>query len=106
MRLLPLIPILQVAGILATLRMMDRWSYDKEIILNKNKIWKRQILFPLVPNITLTAILVYLQSSGLIRFINLFMPDLAWIARVSGTLAGLWVILRAWFFLRILRKGA
>ena len=61
-------------------------------------------MLPLVPNLALTALLGYLRSSGLIRFIGLFMPDLAWIVRISGGFAGVWALLRTGLMLRSLRE--
>jgi len=61
-------------------------------------------LLPLIPNLTLAAILAYLQSSRLLRFIDLFMPDLGWIVRISGGFAGVWALLRTGLMLRSLRE--
>ena len=69
-------------------------------------MWGEHILLPLIPNLSLAAILVYLRSSGLLRFLHLFMPDLAWIARISGGFAGIWAFLRTGLILRTLRKAS
>ena len=68
-------------------------------------MWGQHILLPLIPNLSLVAILVYLRSSGLLRFLKLFMPDLSWIVRISGGFAGIWAILRTGLILRTLRKS-
>ncbi len=68
-------------------------------------MWGQHILLPLIPNLALAGILVYLQSSRLIRFLHLFMPDLAWIARISGSFAGIWMFLRTWLILHTLRQS-
>ena len=60
----------------------------------------------MIPNLTLAGILVYLRSSGLIRFLHLFMPDLAWIARTSGSFAAIWAVLRTGLMLRALRGSS
>jgi hypothetical protein len=104
MRLLPLIPLLQVVGVFVTLRLLHRWHHDAALRPSNGRIWGQHILLPLIPNLTLTAILVYLRSSGLLRYMHLFNPDLAWIARISGGFAGLWVFLRTGLILRTLRK--
>jgi CubicO group peptidase (beta-lactamase class C family) len=104
MRLLPLIPILQIADVFATLRLLSIWRRDPQLRPNGGHAWGKHILPVLIPNLTLTAILVYLRSSGLLRFIQLFMPDLAWIARICGGFAGIWSFLRTGFILRALRK--
>jgi CubicO group peptidase (beta-lactamase class C family) len=104
MRLLPLIPLLQVAGALATLRRLDRWRRDPAARPGRGCVAGRHILLPLIPNLSLAAILGYLQSGGLIRFLHLFMPDLAWIARTSGGFAGLWAVLRTGLILLTLQR--
>ncbi len=71
----------------------------------RGRAWGQHIVLPLIPNLSLAAILLYLRSSGLIRFLDLFMPDLAWIARISGGFAGIWAVLRTGLILRALRKG-
>ena len=94
MRLLPLMPLVQVAGVLATRRRLSQWRGDPATRPQGGRLWGRHILLPLIPNLSLAAILAYLRSSGLLRFIHLFMPDLAWTVRISGGFAGLWAILR------------
>jgi hypothetical protein len=102
--LLLLIPFLQIVGVLATLRLLSHWRRDPAIRPGGGPMWGQHILLPLIPNLTLAAILVYLRSSGLLRFMHLFMPDLAWIARISGGFAGIWAFLRTGLILQTLRK--
>jgi CubicO group peptidase (beta-lactamase class C family) len=100
MRLLPLIPLLQVAGVFATLRLLSHWRRDPAIRPNGGRMWGQHILLPLIPNLSLVVILVYLGSTGLLRFLHLFMPDISWIARISGGFAGIWAFLRTGLILR------
>ncbi len=104
MRLLPLIPLLQVAGVIITLGFLHRWQSEPARRPSQGRMWRQHILFPLVPNLSLAAMLVYLRSTGLLTFLNLFMPDLAWIARISGGFAGIWAFLRTGLILHALRK--
>jgi CubicO group peptidase (beta-lactamase class C family) len=104
MRLLPLIPILQVVSVFATLGRLRDWRRNPALRPGSGRLWGEHILIPLLPDLALAAILVYLRSSGLIRFLQLFMPDLAWIARVSGAFAGIWAILRTGLIFQALRK--
>ncbi len=104
MRLLPLIPLLQVIGVLTTLRRIGRWRADPALRPASKHLWGEHILLPLIPNLTLAGILVYLQSKGLMRFVRLYMPDLAWIAQVSGGFAGIWAVLRSILMLGNSRK--
>jgi CubicO group peptidase (beta-lactamase class C family) len=104
MRSLPLIPLLQVVGVTATLRLLRRWDRDPALCPSEGRIWGQHILLPLIPNLSLAAVLVYLRSSGLLRFMHLFIPDLAWIARISGGFASVWAFLRTGLILRTLRR--
>jgi CubicO group peptidase (beta-lactamase class C family) len=104
MRLLPLIPILQLAGVYATLRSLSIWRRDPQLRPSAGQVWGKHILPALIPNLALTALLGYLRSTGLLRFMQLFMPDLAWIIRISGGFAGTWAFLRTGLILGALRK--
>ena len=103
-RSLPLIPLLQIAGVLTTLRMLRRWREDPQSRPSRGRTWRQHILLPLVPNLTLAGLLVYLQSSRMMRFLHLFMPDLAWITRISGVFAGIWAVLRTGLVLRASKR--
>jgi hypothetical protein len=87
------------------LRMLRRWDRNPALRPSSGRTWGRQVLFPLIPSLSLAAFLVYLRSSGLIRFLDLFLPDLAWVARISGSFAGIWAFLRIGLILKTLRKS-
>jgi len=102
-RLLPLLPLLQVVTAIATVGTLRRWSRDGALRPAGARSWARHILLPLIPNLSLAGGLAYLKSSGMLAFLRLFMPDLAWILRVSGVFAGAWAVLRTGLLLRSLR---
>jgi CubicO group peptidase (beta-lactamase class C family) len=104
MRLLPLIPLLQAAGVFATLQSLRRGRRDPARRPSSGRIWGRHILLPLIPNLSLAAILATLRSSGLLRFMQLFLPDLAWVVRISGGFAAGWALLRTGLMLRALQE--
>jgi hypothetical protein len=104
MRLLPLIPLLQIVGVTATLQELRRWDKESALRPSTRRVWGEHTLLPLAPNLTLAGLLVYLHSSGMIRFIRLYMPDLFWVVRISGGFAGVWALLRTFLFLRVRRK--
>ncbi|MBE0698525.1 MAG: hypothetical protein IH586_16535, partial [Anaerolineaceae bacterium] len=104
MRLLPLIPILQIVGVVTTLRSFSIWRRNPQLRPSGGRVWWKHILPALIPNLALTALLGYLRSSGLLRFVQLFMPDLAWITRICGGFAAIWVFLRTGLILKALRK--
>jgi hypothetical protein len=103
-RLLPLIPLQQIAGVAVTLGFLRRWQREPESLPSQGRLWRQHILLPLIPNLTLSAMLIYLQSSGMIRFLQLFMPDLALVAKISGVFATIWVSLHTGLMLQLLRK--
>lgn len=94
MRLLPLIPLLQVVDIITSMQRFIRWRKNSALRPSPGLMWRQHILLSLAPNLGLAAILGFLKSAGLLRYLNLFNPDLAWIARVSGSIGGLWAVLR------------
>jgi CubicO group peptidase (beta-lactamase class C family) len=104
MRALPLIPLVQIVGALVTFRILRRWRQNPALGPGGGRLWGQHILLPLIPNLSLAAILVYLQSSGLLRYMHLYMPDLSWIIRIGGGFAGLWAVLRTGLILRTLRE--
>jgi CubicO group peptidase (beta-lactamase class C family) len=104
MRLLPLIPLLQIAGVFATLRMLRQWDRDAALRPGAGNAWGQHIILPLIPNLSLAAILVYLRSNGLMRYLHLYNPDLAWITSICGGFAGIWSCLRTGLILQALRK--
>ena len=103
-RLLPLIPLIQAAGVVVTFRFLHRWQRNPASRPSRGRMWRQHILLPLIPNLAMAAILAYLRSNGLIRFMHLYMPDLAWIVRISGSFAAIWAFLRTGLILRTLGR--
>lgn len=103
MRALPLIPLLQIAGVAGTLRWLRRWQRDPA---RKGRALSptRSILLPLIPNLLLVAIPIVVQVKGASRFLRLFLPDAYWLTLICGAFAGLWTFLRTGLILRTLRE--
>ncbi|CAG1772849.1 partial Protein flp, partial [uncultured bacterium] len=106
MRALLLVPLLQIAGVLATLRLLRDWRRDAEHRPSGARLWGRHILLPLIPNVSLVALPIFLQIRRMLRYLMLYMPDVAWIAIIGGGFAGIWSLLRTGLILRSLRKSA
>lgn len=105
MRGLLLIPLLQIAGVVLTVRRLRRWRRDPMSRPSGMGKWGRHILLPLIPNLLVT--LTLLPMLGAMRgFWRLFTPDFSWIATVCGTFAGLWSLLRTGLVLRALEEPA
>jgi CubicO group peptidase (beta-lactamase class C family) len=94
MRMLPLIPLFQLMGVISTLGKLRRWREEPEPKSTQGRMLVQHVLLPLIPDLSLAAGLGYLRSSGLLRYFDLYLPDLAWVARISGNLAANWAILR------------
>jgi CubicO group peptidase (beta-lactamase class C family) len=103
-RLLPLIPLLQVMHGFASLRrLLQRGRPALHPDTRRGQV--KQFWLPFIPNLSLAALLVYLRSRGLLRFLDLYMPDIAWVARISGSLGGLLAFLHTGLLLKAMRKG-
>jgi len=102
-RSLLLIPLLQIAGVTAMFGLLRRWRRDPATRPSDERLWGQHILLPLIPNLlaALTLIPVLGKMGG---FLRLFLPDVAWIALISGAFAGVWAFLRTGMMLRELRK--
>jgi CubicO group peptidase (beta-lactamase class C family) len=99
MRAMPLVPILQIAGVACTLWQVRRWRRDPTRRPSRGRLWRRHIILPLVPNLLPGLLLVPLLSE--IRgFLRLFTPDLSGIAAVCGSFSLLWSFIRTKLLLR------
>ncbi|MBP1701624.1 MAG: transport system ATP-binding protein [Chloroflexi bacterium] len=103
MRAMLLIPLIQIAGVAATLRRLRGWRADPETRPSSGRMWRQHILLPLIPNL-LTALTLVPVLGKMGGFIRLFMPDFSWIALICGSFAGIWSFLRTGLILRTLRK--
>ena len=103
MRLLPLIPLLQIAGVAATLLQLRRWRQGLERRPSRGRMWGQHILLPLIPNL-LVALTLIPMLSRMRGFLMLFMPDISWIAMICGSFAVVWSFLRTGLILRTLRR--
>jgi CubicO group peptidase (beta-lactamase class C family) len=104
MRLLPIIPLLQILGIVSTLWRLRRWQEVPVSPATRVSVWRKHVL-TLAPNLSMLASLIWLRSSGLLRYFDIYLPDLAWITRISGSFAALWVVIRTAFTMKILSKS-
>jgi hypothetical protein len=104
MRALLLIPLLQIAGVTATLRQISRWRKAPALRPSRGALWRRHILLPLIPNLLLAAIPGYLLASKMLGFMLLFFADFSWLAFICGGFAALWACLRTGLMLGAFRK--
>lgn len=105
LRGLLLIPLLQIIGVVVTLRQLRRWRLDPERRPRGGRKWGLHILLPLIPNllVALTLIPILGKTRG---YLMLYMPDYSWIAIICGSFAGIWSILRTGLVLRALKKSS
>ncbi len=103
MRGLLLIPILQIAGVVATFRLLHRWRADPAFQPSRGRMWRQYILLPLIPNL-LTALTLIPMLGKMRGFMKLFARDYSWIALICGSFAGIWSILRTGMILRTIKQ--
>jgi CubicO group peptidase (beta-lactamase class C family) len=103
LRSLLLIPLLQIVGVVATLRLLGRWRQDPRRRPSRTRIWGFHLLPSMVLNLIPIASGLALLTSNLRGFLLLFMPDLSWLALISGGFALVWSFLRTGLILRALR---
>lgn len=102
MRLLPLIPLLQIAGVTSTLRQLHRWRANRALHPSRGRMWRQHILLPLIPNL-LTAFTLVPLLGKMRGWVRLFLPDFSWIAMICGSISLVWSFLRTGLILRALR---
>ncbi|MBN2003528.1 MAG: beta-lactamase family protein [Anaerolineae bacterium] len=97
-----LIPLLQVAGVAATLWSLRRWRQNPACRPSGGRKWGLHILLPLIPNLSVALMLIPMfgETRG---YLKLYMPDYSWIAIICGGFAGIWAFLRTGLVLRAKR---
>jgi CubicO group peptidase (beta-lactamase class C family) len=104
LRLLLIIPLLQLISVAATLRLIHRWRNGLKIRPSRVRKWVRYILLPLIINLLVAFIMVLsLLGSGSISSGLLFTPDMTWIALICGGFSLVWGFLHTGLVLRALR---
>lgn len=104
MRALALIPLLQILGVITTLRAVRSWRLNPTLRPSRERICGQHLLLPLIPDLTLSAIPIYFWYKKMLGYLRLFMPDVYWIALICGAFAGIWSFLRTGLILKALRK--
>ncbi|HSM58965.1 MAG TPA: alpha/beta fold hydrolase, partial [Candidatus Sulfomarinibacteraceae bacterium] len=98
-----LIPVLQVAGVLVTLRRLRRWRLEPERRPSGKPGIAVQVLLPLVANLSLAGTLRPMLGKGR-GYLRRYMPDYAWIAMICGGFALVWSVVRTGLVLRALKR--
>jgi CubicO group peptidase (beta-lactamase class C family) len=101
-----LIPLLQITGVAVTLGLLRRWRQQPQRRPSCGRAWGLYILPPLILNLLLTVVPIYLLANRLLGFMLLFAPDFTWIALISGGFAGIWAFLRTGLILRTMQKAS
>jgi CubicO group peptidase (beta-lactamase class C family) len=104
LRGLPLIPVLQIVGVAATLRRLGRWHQDPTSHPLGATKWGRHILLPLIPELLTSLPLFGLMWTDTLDVMLLYMPDVSSITLVCGSFALAWMALRTGLVLGTLRK--
>ncbi len=98
-----LLPVLQGAGVVATLTRLRHWQRDPARRPNGGRRWGLHVLLPLIANLLIALSLKPLlgKRSG---YLKLYMPDSSRIATVCGSFALVWGFLRTVLVIHSLRK--
>jgi len=94
LRALLLVPLLQAAGVVTTLRAVQRWRANPAERPARRMLWGRHILLPLIPNLLTASALLFILGKTF-NYKLVYMPDVAGTSLVSGSFAALWSIVRS-----------
>jgi CubicO group peptidase (beta-lactamase class C family) len=100
-----LVPVLQVAGVAATIGQLHCWRLHPERRPSSGKSRSQHVLLPLIPNL-LVALTLRSMLGKRRGYLRLYMPDYALIAIVCGSFSLLWSFLRTGVVLRALREAS
>jgi CubicO group peptidase (beta-lactamase class C family) len=100
-----LLPAMQILGVVATLLRLRRWRKLSNSRPSQRRMWLLHILPSMITNMAVAGIPIALIVSPLRGFLLFFAPDFTWIARICGSFAGIWMVVRTGLILRTLRKG-
>jgi CubicO group peptidase (beta-lactamase class C family) len=100
-----LIPLLQIIGVVTTLRLLRHWRREPMSRPSGGRKWGLHVLLPLGFNLLVASTLIPLLGATR-GFWMLFMPDFSWIAIICGGFAGIWAFLRTGLVLGALRKAS
>jgi CubicO group peptidase (beta-lactamase class C family) len=95
-----LIPVMQIGGVVATLRRLRGWQRDPSVRPGRVRLWLLHILLPIALNLVLVAFALGLLATSLRPMILLFMPDLSWLFLICGGFALVWIFVRTRLILR------
>lgn len=98
-----LLPILFISSILTTFKRIERWQMHPASRPNPTRIWLWHILLPAICNLVIITSAVAILASGMLKFIMLFMGDIASVILLCGGIALVWVFVRTPLVLRVLR---
>lgn len=105
-RALLLIPLLQIAGVAATLRLLRHWRRKPARVSSCERMWLLHILLPLIPNLSLAAVPIFLRVRGMLGYLKLYMPDVYWTALICGGFSLGWSFFRTGLLLGALSKSS
>jgi CubicO group peptidase (beta-lactamase class C family) len=98
-----LLPILQIADVVATLRLSHSRGPDAERQPGTGREWRRYFVIPLIFNL-LASLLIRPLLGRRRGYLKLYMPDFSLLAAVCGGFSLVWSFLRAGLVIRALRN--
>ncbi len=88
-----LIPLLQLIDVGVTLGMLRNRRLDSEPLVNSQGLRGLRLLLPLTANLLVALSLIPMFGRSR-KYLQLYMPDFAWLACFSGSFALIWSLLR------------
>ena len=103
LRALLLLPVLQGVLIFAGLRRIQGWQSGERSLPGRTRLWLVHILLPSLVNLLLAAGAIAILASGMLKFIMLFMGDIASVVLLCGGVSLVWLVMRTVMMVRVLR---
>jgi CubicO group peptidase (beta-lactamase class C family) len=103
LRALLFLPVLQSVLIFRGFRRIKNWQNGERPLPGATRMWLLHILLPAICNLMIITSAVAILASGMLKFIMLFMGDIASVILLCGGIALVWVFVRTPLVLRVLR---
>ncbi len=95
------IPVIQIAGVFTLIKLRKHWKLKAGHRPGGIRALNVFALLLVMLNLGVAILALALLMSRMLPFLFLFMPDLTWLSLVCGSFALAWLLLYAWFSLKI-----
>lgn len=98
------IPVIQIAGVFTLIKLRKHWKLKAGHRPGGIRALNVFALLLVILNLGVAILALALLTSRILPFLFLFIPDLTWLALVCGSFALAWLLLCAWFSLKVNRS--